>query len=481
MTKHLALFAFAIVACMMPSVWTGHQSAQAQPTNVRKEPPVDWREDYAYTLGVQAYVFGFPWVYLPELRYQWVTQPRDPKWVPYAALNQFWNAQQLANADYRDGGSPNNDTMYSIAWLDLRREPVILSHPDMGERYFVFEFGQMSSDNFAYVGKRTTGGKAGHFAIVGPGWKGQLPEGVKPLDPSPTPFALVLGRTLVDGPADVPNVRKLQAQYKLTPLSLWGKPDAKVPESRNVWKPYDPKTDPLADWKTMNKAMAENRPSAKHELLLKQFAAIGVGPGQDVEKLDEASKRGLARAARDGRALLKGATLSGARSKLVNGWRYPPADMGRAGLHDDFLTRGGLQCMGGIISNDPSEAVYLNTSTDGDGNKLSGERRYEIRFAKGQLPPVEAFWSLTMYDMTFNLAANPINRYAIGNRTQGLKHDADGGLTLYVQNESPGKDKESNWLPAPKGEFFLILRTYMPAAEIVRQAWEPPALKRASE
>jgi hypothetical protein len=439
----------------------------------------NWREEYAYTLGVQAYTFGFPWVYLPEIRWQWVTQPRNPKWVPYAALNHFWHSAQLTNAEYRDGGSPNNDTMYSVAWLDVRKEPVILSHPDMGERYFTFEIAGMSSDNFAYAGKRTTGSKAGNFAIIGPGWKGDLPEGVKPLPASPTPFVLILGRTLVDGPADVANVHKLQEGYRLTPLSLWGKPDAKVAEDRDVWKPFDAKIDPLADWKTMNKAMTDNPPADSHALLLKMFATIGVGPKQDVDKMDEATKRGLARAAKDGRKLLGEMLKAGETSKRVNGWSYPPPTLGRAGLGDDFVTRGAIQCLGGIVANDPAEAVYLNTFTDFAGKKLSGENHYLLHFNKGDFPKVEAFWSMTMYDLTYNLVDNPIHRFSIGNRTKELKFDADGGLTLYIQDDSPGKESESNWLPSPKGDFYLILRAYIPSEGIVEQTWAPPAVKRA--
>jgi hypothetical protein len=279
-------------------IWlTAMAPATAQEANAAKP---DWREQYAYTLGVQAYVYGFPWVYLPTVRYLWVTQPRDPKRVPYAPLNQFWNIPQLADAKYRDGGSPNNDTLYSTAWVDVSKEPIVLSHPDMGERYFTFEIADMSSDNFAYVGKRTTGSKAGNFAIVGPGWKGKLPSGVQSIPPSPTPYVLILGRTLVSGEADVPNVNKLQQQYRLTPLSQWGKAGFKPADDRNVWPPFDAKTDPLADWKTMNKAMTENPPSDKQAMLLKQFATIGVGPNQDVDKMDESTKmdwRGLPRMA----------------------------------------------------------------------------------------------------------------------------------------------------------------------------------------
>ena len=439
-------------------------------------PKTDWREEYAYSLGMQAYVFGFPYIYLPSLRWDWVTQPKPPGSItPYAPLNRFYNVRKLADATYRQGGAPNNDTLYSIAWLDLSKEPLILSHPDMGDRYFTFELASLDSDNFAYVGKRTTGGNAGSFAIVGPNWKGTLPEGVKALPPSRTSSALIFGRTLVDGPADVAAVNALQDQYTLIPLSLWGKKNPPLPESRAVWKPFDSKTDPLGEWKTMTRAMTEDPPEARLAELVKLFAKIGVGPNQDPEKMDDATKRGLVRAATDGRKLLQEVIASGELGKRVNNWNIPPKDMGRAGLDDDFLLRASLQSMGGIIANDPAEAVYINTTKDASGQTLDGTKRYTMRFPPGQLPQVNAFWSITMYDPTYNLTPNPINRYAIGDRTQGLKKDPDGGLTIHLQNSSPGADKESNWLPTTaNGPFLMVLRTYMPGPEIAEQKWAPP-------
>jgi hypothetical protein len=165
----------------------------------------DWRGEYAYTAGMQAFIYGFPYIYNAQIRHDWVTQPRDPAAVPYAAVNHFWHAARLMDATYRDGGCPNNDTLYSLAWLDLSDEPVILSHPDMAERYFTFELMGFTSDNIDYIGQRTTGSTAGHFAIAGPGWQGELPDGVRSVTPSPTPWVLVLGRTVVDGAADVPD------------------------------------------------------------------------------------------------------------------------------------------------------------------------------------------------------------------------------------------------------------------------------------
>jgi hypothetical protein len=441
--------------------------------------PEQAREELAYTLGTQAYFYGYPWIYLSKLRWTWVTTPVNPESVPYAALNHFWHARKLLDAQTREGGSPNNDTLYSVTWIDVRTQPVILSHPDMGDRYFTFEIACLDSDNFAYVGKRTTGGKAGNFAIIGPGWEGTLPAGVTALPPSPTASVLIFGRTLVNGPEDVATVTKLQDQYTLTPLDLWGKPDATLPERRDVWQPFDRKTDPLADFKTMNRAMTEEPPIAAHAPLLKFFAEVGLGPNQDIETMDEATKRGLTRAAQGGEALIRATFLGGGSSKRVNGWKYPPRSAGRAGLALDFVTRASFQNLGGIIANEPEEAVYLNTSTDHEGQTLNGAHHYVLRFPPGQTPKVKAFWSLTMYGEDANLAANPIDRFAIGDRTPGVKRDEDGGLTLYVQADSPGEDKESNWLPAPTVNFYVILRAYMPDEEIVNQTWAPPPLKRA--
>lgn len=276
----------------------------------------DWRETYAYTQGMQAFVFGFPWSFLPELRWKWVTQDPHSPFVPYAPLNQFYNSRQLTTAEYRDGGSPNNDTLYSIAWLDLSKEPLILSVPDTGDRYYTMEMASLDSDNFAYVGKRTTGTKAGHFAIVGPNWKGTLPAGVTELPRSRTDAALIFGRTLVTGPDDVPAVNKIQDQYKLTPLSLWGTGKT-APASRDVPPPANPKGDPLAAWKTMNAAMSANPPAGAQAAIVRSFADIGIGPGLDVSKTDAATQAGLARAATDGMALLRDAMPT--FGKQVNG------------------------------------------------------------------------------------------------------------------------------------------------------------------
>ena len=329
---------------------------------------VDWQAEYAYTAGVQAFIYGFPYIYNAKIRHDWVTQARDPQVIPYAAVNHFWHATSLMDATYRDGGCPNNDTLYSLAWLDLSEEPVILSHPEMGDRYFTFELMAFTSDNIDYIGQRTTGPEAGDFAITGPGWKGRLPVGVRKTQAAPTPWVLVLGRTLTDGGADLADVHALQAKYRLTPLSLRGT-RRHAPQRRDVYVPAEPPADPLGPWKTLNAMLAENPPPGHHALLLSQFARIGIGPGLDVEAQPDDVKLALTRAAAMGMGLLKQQFFSGDWATLVNGWRYPPPEEGRFG--DDFLRRAADQSLAGITANDPAEAVYLVNFDDADGAKLS--------------------------------------------------------------------------------------------------------------
>jgi hypothetical protein len=436
----------------------------------------DWLAEYAFAASVMAFVYGFPYIYNAELRHEWVTQPRNPELVPYAAVNHFWHASRLMDAAYRGGGCPNNDVLYSSAWLDLRDEPVILSHPDMGDRYFAFELEGFGSDNFGYVGQRVTGSKAGDFAIRGPHWDGDLPPGVQEVARSPTPWVWVLGRTLVDGAADVANVQALQAQYRLTPLSLWGRPGAVVPERREVYAPADTAADPLGPWKTLNAMLAENPPPQPHHtLLLRQFARLGIGPGVDVETQPDVVKQALSRAATTGMTMLTQQFLRGSWATIVNGWRYPPPEAGRFG--GDFLHRAADQSLSGITADDPAEAAYLVNFDDAGGATLSPGGRYELRFAAGALPPVDASWSLTAYTQDMNLIVNDAHRYSVGDRTAGLRHDADGGLTIYLQSVSPGPGREPNWLPtSPDQPWFVILRMYRPQPEVAEARWECPGL-----
>ncbi len=396
-------------------------------------------------------------------------------------VNTLFHTRHLTDAKYRNGGTPNNDTLYSLAWIDVSEEPIILSHPDINNRYFTFELASMDSDNFAYVGLRETGPKAGSFAIVGPDWKGELPDGVRALAPSRTNTILMFGRTLVDGKDGIANATALMDQYRLTPLSQWGNGKEPVIEPRKVQIPFDRKADPLADWKTMNAAMTLDPPEARHQALMDQFATLNIGPGQDVEQASEATKRGLARASKDGLAMLNFVVQNGV-GKPVNGWTYPPEVMGRAGENNNFLIRASVQCLGGIIANEPDEAIYLNTFNDVDNNTLHGDNSYVIHFSADNLPPINelGFWSLSMYGLDYNFVDNAIDRYSIGNRTENLVYGEDGSLNLYLQSETPQGDKAANWLPSPAGdEFYVVLRTYLPKEALVTQEWAPPAVEKA--
>jgi hypothetical protein len=436
----------------------------------------DWRREYAYTLGEQAFVYGFPYIYNAELRHGWVTEPADPKMRMHSAVDHFWHARTLFDASDQEGLTPNNDTLYSCAWVDLSTEPVILSHPEMGDRYFTFELTGITSDNYDYVGRRATGPHAGDFALVGPGWEGELPAGVRRTATAPSPWILVAGRTLIDGEHDLPAVHALQDQFRLTPLHLFGQQGATVPERRDVLVPVDPERDPLAPWKTLNAMLAENPPPERHEILLRQFAEIGVGAGLDVEAQPESVRQGLIAAATAGLPMLQEQLLSGDWAELINGWRYPPREMGHFG--DDFVKRAAEQALFGIAANDLEETVYLVAFDDAEGEKLS-TGRYEIRFEAGALPPVDAFWSLTAYDEARNLISNPIDRYSIGDRTRGLVTEPDGGLTLHLQPDSPGSDRESNWLPTPReGIWFVALRMYLPRPDVIDARWQCPPITR---
>ncbi|NBM20489.1 DUF1254 domain-containing protein [Streptomyces sp. GC420] len=466
------------------TVGRARRAAQTLPLMWNSVKPVltgrmtDWRREYAYTLGEQAFVYGFPYIYNAQLRHRWVAEEPDTETTPYAAVNHFWHAGKLFDASDREGVAPNNDTLYSFAWVDLSTEPVVLSHPDMGDRYFTFELVGITSDNYDYVGQRATGPNAGAFALVGPGWSGELPEGVRRTATAPSPWILVVGRTLVEGEDDLPAVHALQRQCRLTPLHLFGEEGATVPERRDVLEPADAARDPLAPWKTLNAMLAENPPPQHHEILLKQFAEIGIGPGLDVEAQPRPVREALIRAAATGLPMLEQQLLSGDWAQVINGWRYPPPQMGRFG--DDFLRRAAEQALVGVAANDPAEAVYLVAFHDGGGDKLT-TGRFELRFPAGGLPPVDAFWSLTVYGEDRNLVPNPLGRYSIGDRTPGLVTDPDGSLTIHLRPGSPGSDREPNWLPIPEeGGWFIGLRMYLPRAEVIDARWECPPISRVT-
>jgi hypothetical protein len=363
--------------------------------------------------------------------------------------------------------------------LYVKDEPVIVTVPAISDRYYTLEIVDFMGDNFAYVRTRATGTQAGSYAIFANGWKGTLPPGVKALPPSSTPWAIIQGRTFVKDASDLDAVRAVQNQFQITPLSQWGKPGAAAAATPEIWEPLSPKLDALAVWKTINRALTEVPPVPGDADLMLSFKQLGIGPGLDVDVQATPIKQGLMRAATEGQRIIAQAINTGYLQKNVNGWFYPPKTIGRPTATRNWLFRA-MQALSGWVANDPEEAVYLNVAQDEAGKPLMGSNHYAIHFKPDALPKVGAFWSITLYNPQFNLVANPIHRYAVGDRT-GMKPDADGGLTIYVQPDSPGADRESNWLPSPPdGRFLMFLRAYLPGSEILQQTWQPPRIARVS-
>lgn len=436
-----------------------------------------WQEQYAYALGKGALPYLFPYFYSAQIRWKWTNVvPDDPATQPYAPINHFWHANQLVDHHYQGGGTPSNDTIYSTAWVYVDKEPIILSHPDMGERYFSFHFTKVTSDILAVVSSQSTGSKAGHFALVPQGFKGELPQGVQALKTAQGSWYLLLARTMVEDEDDLAAVKLLQQQYQLTPLSYWGKSPDSFPKSRAVLQPFNAKEDPLAHWKTINKTLAENRPPHYENSLLSLLKDLHIGANQDLDSLDEDSKRGLARAMDDGLKMMLMARASIPGGDIINGWRRNPINAGNLGEAGDYFTRGVIQSFKGISPSVKTEGRYFGRSLDEKGDPLHGNKSYQLTFNAGEEPPVNAFWSLTLYGMDANLVGTTLNRYSIGDRSQELKYNDDGSLTLYIQHQLPGKEKEGNWLPAPDDNFTLTFRAYGPKPELFTGKWVVPQL-----
>ena len=437
-------------------------------------------EKQAAEIGVEAYVYGYSLVTM-EITRRVMTNAAEPK-DDHAPMGQFYKARAYPDAKFRDVTAPNADTLYSTAWLDLTKEPYILSLPDMGDRYFLMPMLDGWTNVFEVPGTRTTGNKAQTYAITGPGWKGKLPEGVKELK-SPTNMVWILGRTYCTGtPNDYKACHAVMDKYDLRPLSTYGKPY--IPPAGKVDPAIDTKTvvreqvnklDAGAYFKLLATLMKDNPPAKEDAPMVEKLAKIGIVPGQDfdISKVDAAIAKGLAKAPPTAQEKIM--THFKDAGKLENGWVFTT----KAGVYGtDYLQRAFITAIG-LGANRPQDAVYPTSTEDARGKKYSGANKYVVHFEKGKTPPVNAFWSVTMYDAGYFFVDNPLNKYTVSPRND-LKYNADGSLDIYIQNESPGKDKEANWLPAPKGEFVLMMRLYYPKEKdpsIIDGTWKPPAVK----
>jgi hypothetical protein len=440
-------------------------------------------EQEAYEIGIEAYIYLYPLVTMDVSR-RVLTNFAPGAKQGMGPMNRFAHMRAFPPADFREVVKPNFDTLYSSAWLDLTMEPMIVSAPDTGGRYYLLPMIDMWTDVFAVPGKRTSGTKAGHWAVVPPGWQGKLSAGVERID-APTPIVWIIGRTQTNGPADYENVHKIQAGYKVTPLSQWGKAPQPVPFAFD--KSVDMRTEPASQVKNMSagwyfaygaELMARHPPHITDWSTLARMKRIGLVPGKpfDLEKAGPTLRKALERVPADGAKKIRDNFKNLARK--VNGWLMNTDTMGAWGNH--YLKRATI-AMTGLGANQPEDAIYPEIVTDADGNPLMGGVEYVLHFDKGEYPPVDAFASLTMYDKDGYHIANPINRFAIGDR-DALKYNSDGSLDIYIQFESPGREKESNWLPSPKsGPLNMTMRLYAPKAQALDGRWNPPAVRKVRE
>ena len=436
----------------------------------------------ALKIAVDAYIYGYPLVTFDMARRQQtnVTAPD----AEHAPMGQMIRMRSYPAVDNHCCAAPNADTLYTEAWLDVSKEPVVLSIPATGERYYIAPLLDGWSEVIAVAGTYSTGGKAQTYAITGPGWSGTLPEGMTQVK-SPTGLVWLLGRIYSTGtPADYRAVHALQDQFSVVPLSAYGK--SYTPPPGNVDPGFDMKTgvrqqvnalDIVDYFKRLADLMKTNPPTAQDAPMVERMARIGLIPGQafDPEELGFLDREALRTVPK--LALLEmGLHLK--EQKTTNGWLYFTKGVGNFGT--DYLTRGMANLLGPGW-NRPQDAVYPLSQKDASGDEYDGEKhKYVVRFEKGKLPPADAFWSLTMYDGDFFFAPNAINRYDLAQRDT-LVANADGSVDLYLQAESPGKDQEANWLPAPKGKFQLVMRIYAPtksAPSILDGTWAPPPVTR---
>ncbi len=481
----------AIIAAMVQAAATPSVSAQTQPipqspqtSQVPPAPSVDtpakdWRENYAYTAGLQAVIYGYPAVKALGMRYAMVEKPAGTINVP---VNQLFHLRRAADATDANNSSPATDFLYSVSWYDVRREPIIITIPESGDRYYSVQFMEYYSDIFAYAGTRATGGKAGRFLLADANWKGEAPAGITRVIRAPTPTGAVLIRVgFRDDRSKLAPVYALQDATDLRPVSKWLAGDMSPSVQRDVTDPAPPAS-PLAFYVSLNRAMSENPPPEKDRAILSLLRSVGIGPGQsdDLSQLDAGTRKGLERAHKDGMALLSQTAIAGGNVKIVNQWAYNPVSWGRTGASDEFLIRSATQSFSGFLEHHIEEVVKLRAHHDIKGAPLDGSKAsYVLHFGPDQIPQAKAFWSVTVYNAQYNLFANPAGRYSYGSVDKDLKYNRDGGVTFYLQADAPAKNKTVNWLPVPKAPFNLFLRAYLPGNDLIQQSYVPPAVIRA--
>jgi len=434
-------------------------------------------------IAEEGFIYGLPIVMNYAVMYAYAIDKGNPEFK--APFNQIKNEARVFT--YKDTAivTPNSDTPYSFAWLDLRAEPIVLSVPEVEKgRYYAVQLEDGNTFNYGYIGSRATGNEAGDYLVAGPDWKGETPPGIKKVFHSTTQFSVAGYRTQLFGPEDMPNVVKVQSGYKVQPLSAFLKQPAPPAAPTINFPKIDKETGKTGFFDYFDFSLQFAPPGPDEKEIREKLARLGIGAGKtfDFKALSPEQKAAVVEGVKTGEEKIKQYLLAG--EKVINGWKIGAYFGDRDFFHGNWLLRAaGAQA--GIYGNDAIEATYPMTKTLADGEPLDGSKHnYTLTFPVGQLPPVNAFWSVTMYDGKSQfLVKNPINRYLINSpMLPNMKKNEDGSLTLYIQNKSPGKDKESNWLPGPNGPIYLVMRLYWPKTEPPsvlppgEGTWKPPGI-----
>jgi len=434
-------------------------------------------------IAEDAFIYGFPIIMNYGVFYQYFVDKASPEYK--TTVNQIYNTARVYTPKDTAVVTPNSDTPYSFVALDLRSGPLVICNPAIDEpRYFSIQLVDMYTFNFGYIGSRTTGNGAGCFMVVGPRWRGVLFKGLSKMFRSETDFVIAIFRTQLFGPSDIDNVKKIQAGYLVERLWTFRHLPARQLAPEVKWPKFDKNTaasDPFAYLNFLMQFCPPASAAAVELPMRKRFAKIGIEPDKPFPStpLTPDQKVELPAGIKSGLEKIKQAVAEFGQNE--NGWRVAAKAFGTRKDYAGNWTFRAAVAMAGIYANDPKEALYPLLATDSEGNKPDcSTNRYTMTFPAGQLPPVNAFWSVTMYDgKTQFLVDNPINRYLINSAMlPNLKKNPDGSITIYIQKDSPGADKESNWLPAPNGPIYVAMRLYWPKDSALDGSWKPPAVQR---
>jgi hypothetical protein len=426
-------------------------------------------------IAEEAMVYGFPMIMNYGAMYDLNLNPKSSQYK--GPINTIVNEARVFTPADTAIVTPNSDTPYSMLQLDLRAEPMVICVPAVPkERYYSVQLADMYSFNYGYIGSRATGNDAGCYMVAGPGWKGETPAGIKKVFNSETQFGLTIFRTQLFNPADIDNVKKIQAGYKAQPLSAFLGQPAPPAAPAIDWPVFDKEKAKLGFFNYLNFIMQFTPEVPEEKELRARFAKIGIVPGQpfDMDKLSETQKAAVLLGMKAGQDKIDNLKMGTDQ----NGWSVDFIENNRQAIAGDWTKRAAI-AKAGIFANDWFEATYPLTRKDSTGGTLDGSKgSYTITFPGNAMPPVNAFWSVTMYDgKTQLLINNPINRYLINSpMLPNMVKNADGGVTIYVSKDSPGKDKEANWLPAPNGPIYLVMRLYWPKDALKAGTWKPPGI-----